>query len=50
MFAIDFGRMAYKLIHIVRSKESLPMPTDQIQDYLEYIQPLKAKLDTIKIQ
>lgn len=31
-------------------KESLPMPTDQIQDYLEYIQPLKAKLDTIKIQ
>lgn len=31
-------------------KESLPMPTDQIQDYLEYIQPLKEKLDAIEIQ
>ena len=31
-------------------KESLPMPTNQIQDYLEYIQPLKAKLDAIEIQ
>ena len=31
-------------------KESLPMPTDQIQDYLKYIQPMKAKLDAIEIQ
>lgn len=31
-------------------KESLPMPSDQIQDYLKYIQPLKAKLDAIEIQ
>ena len=31
-------------------KESLPMPSDQIQEYLEYIQPLKEKLDNIEIR
>ncbi|HAB89567.1 MAG TPA: peptidase M23, partial [Bacteroidetes bacterium] len=31
-------------------RESLPMPTDQIQDYLEYIHSLKKKLDAIEIQ
>ena len=48
MFAIDFE--GWRPTHIVRLERKAYLCQHQIQDYLEYIQPLKEKLDAIEIQ